>query len=55
MYIADFGKVEVRTDAIGSASGTDRLAFGTGLYPFATIHAMLWPYANTGVIWKVTK
>ena len=55
MYIADFGKVEVRTEAIGSGSGTDRLAFNTGLYPFATIHAMVWPYANTGVIWKVTK
>ena len=55
MYIADFGKVEIRTSNPASSSGTDKLAFGSGLYPFATIHAMVWPYANTGVIWKVTK
>ena len=55
MYIADFGKVEVRTSNPAGGSGTDKLAFGAGLYPFASIHATVWSYANTGVIWKVTK
>jgi hypothetical protein len=55
MYIADFGKVEIRTSSPAGNSGTDKLAFGAGLYPFASIHATVWPYANTGVIWKVTK
>jgi glucose/arabinose dehydrogenase len=55
MYIADFGKVEIRTSNPASGSGTDKLAFGAGLYPFASIHATVWSYANTGVIWKVTK
>jgi len=55
MYIADFGKVEIRTSNPASRSGTDKLAFGAGLYPFASIHATVWSYANTGVIWKVTK
>jgi hypothetical protein len=55
MYIADFGKAEIRTSNPASGSGTDKLAFGAGLYPFASIHATVWSYANTGVIWKVTK
>jgi hypothetical protein len=47
--------VEIRTSNPASGSGTDKLAFGAGLYPFASIHATVWSYANTGVIWKVTK
>jgi glucose/arabinose dehydrogenase len=55
MYIASFGKVEIRTSTPAGGSGTPGLAFGAGLYPFATIHAVVWAYPNTGVIWKVTK
>lgn len=47
--------MEIRTSNPASGSGTDKLAFGAGLYPFASIHATVWSYANTGVIWKVTK
>jgi hypothetical protein len=47
--------VEIRTSNPASGSGTDKLASGAGLYPFASIHATVWSYANTGVIWKVTK
>ena len=55
MYIASFGKVEIRTSTPAGGSGTPGLAFGAGMYPFATIHAVVWAYPNTGVIWKVTK
>ena len=47
MYVTSYGKVELRTSAPAGLSGTDHLAFGAGLYPFATIHATVWPYANT--------
>jgi hypothetical protein len=55
MYVTSYGKVEIRTSNPAGLSGTDHLAFGAGLYPFATIHAMVWPYANTGVVWKISK
>jgi glucose/arabinose dehydrogenase len=46
LYVVSFGKTEIRTAVTGS---------GAGLYPFGSIHAKVWPYANTGVVWKVTK
>ncbi len=46
LYIASFGKTELRTAVTGS---------GAGLYPFGSIHAVVWPHPNTGVIWKVTR
>ena len=55
MYVTSYGKVEIRTSNPAGRSGTDHLAFGSGLYPFATIHAMVWPYANTGVVWKIAR
>jgi glucose/arabinose dehydrogenase len=55
MYVTSYGKVEIRTSNPAGRSGTDHLTFGSGLYPFATIHAMVWPYANTGIVWKLTK
>jgi hypothetical protein len=55
LYIVSYGKVEIRSEAIGGSSGTDGLAFNTGLYPFASIHATVWSYPNTGVVWKITK
>jgi hypothetical protein len=33
MYIASFGKVEIRTSTPAAGSGTPGLAFGAGLYP----------------------
>jgi glucose/arabinose dehydrogenase len=55
LYVVSYGKVEIRSEAIGGSSGTDGLAFNTGLYPFASIHATVWSYPNTGVVWKITK
>jgi hypothetical protein len=40
LYIASFGKTELRTAVTGS---------GAGLYPFGTV---VWPHPNTGVVWK---
>jgi hypothetical protein len=31
MYIADFGKLEIRTSSPASSSGTDKLVFGAGI------------------------
>jgi glucose/arabinose dehydrogenase len=55
LYIISNGKFEITTDVPGPASGLDHYRTGKGLYPFASLHATAWPYANTGVIWKVTK
>jgi hypothetical protein len=55
MYVTSYGKVEIRTSVPAGLSGTDHLASGSGLYSFASIHAVVWPYANTGVVWKITK
>ena len=48
LYVVSIGKTEVRTEAPlnNQTSG--------GLYPFATVPAMPWAYANTGVVWKIT-
>lgn len=46
MYVVSFGKTEIREGIPGS---------GAGLYPFGSIHATVWAYPNTGVVWKVTK
>lgn len=55
LYIISNGKFEITTDVPGPASGLDHYRTGKGLYPFASLHATAWPYANTGVIWKITK
>ncbi len=55
LYVVSNGKFEIRTDVPGPPSGTGDYRTGSGLYPFATLHATAWPYANDGVIWKVTK
>jgi len=55
LYIISNGKFEITTDVPGPASGLDHYRTGKGLYPFASLHATAWPYANTGIIWKVTK
>jgi glucose/arabinose dehydrogenase len=46
MYVVSFGKTEIRAGIPGS---------GAGLYPFGSIHGVVWAYPNTGVIWKITK
>jgi glucose/arabinose dehydrogenase len=48
LYVVSIGKTEVRTDVPVSNLTS------SGLYPFATIHAMPWAFANTGVVWKIT-
>ena len=55
LYIISFAKVEIRTSIPASGPGIPKYAAGPGLYPFATIHAVVWPYANTGTVWKITK
>jgi hypothetical protein len=55
LYIISNGRFEITTDVPGPFSGVDHYKTGKGLYPFASLHATAWPYANTGVIWKVTK
>ena len=48
LYVVSIGKTEVR------ASVPVNNQTSSGLYPFASVHAMPWPYANTGVVWKIT-
>jgi glucose/arabinose dehydrogenase len=55
LYVISNGRFEITTDVPGPFSGLDHYKTGKGLYPFASLHATAWPYANTGVIWKVTK
>ena len=55
LYIISNSKFEITTDVPGPASGLDNYRVGKGLYTFASLHATAWPYANTGIIWKVTK
>jgi len=55
LYIISNGRFEITTDVPGPFSGVDHYKTGKGLYPFASLHATAWPYANTGIIWKVTK
>ncbi len=55
LYVISNGKFEITTDVPGPFSGLDHYKTGKGLYPFASLHATAWPYANTGIIWKVTK
>ncbi len=48
LYVVSIGKTEVRASVpVGNQTTS-------GLYPFATIHAMPWAYANTGVVWKIS-
>ena len=54
MYVVSYGKVEIRTSIPKGGTGIPEYRSGAGLYPFATIHATVWPFANTGVVWKVT-
>jgi glucose/arabinose dehydrogenase len=49
LYVVSIGKTEVRSNVPVSNLTS------SGLYPFATVHAMPWPYANTGVVWKITR
>ena len=49
LYVVSIGKTEVRSNVPVSNLTS------SGLYPFATVHAMPWPYANTGVVWKVIR
>jgi hypothetical protein len=53
MYVVSYGKVEIRTSIPKGGTGIPEYRSGAGLYPFATIHATVWPFANTGVVWKV--
>jgi hypothetical protein len=55
LYVISNGKFEITTDVPGPPSGLDNYRTGKGLYTFASLHATAWPYANDGVIWKVTK
>jgi hypothetical protein len=55
LYVISNGKFEITADVPGPSSGLDHYKTGKGLYPFASLHATAWPYANTGTIWKVTK
>ena len=55
LYIISNSKFEITTDVPGPASGLDNYRVGKGLYTFASLHATAWPYANTGIVWKVTK
>jgi hypothetical protein len=55
LYIVSYGKTEIRTSIPASDAGMSKYKAGSGLYPFATTHAVVWPYMNTGVVWKVTK
>jgi glucose/arabinose dehydrogenase len=48
LYVVSIGKTEVRTNVPVNNQTS------SGLYPFATIPAMPWTYANTGVVWKIT-
>jgi hypothetical protein len=48
LYVVSIGKTEVRTNVPVNNQTS------SGLYPFATIPAMPWAYANTGVVWKIT-
>lgn len=48
LYIVSIGKSEIREH---NTVGT----LGAGLYPFASIHATVWPYPNTGAVWKMTE
>jgi glucose/arabinose dehydrogenase len=54
LYIVSYGKTILRESVPTGGSGIPGYRSGAGLYPFATIHATVWPYANTGVIWKIT-
>ena len=54
LYIISYGKTTLRESVPIGGSGIPGYRSGAGLYPFATIHATVWPYANTGVIWKIT-
>ena len=54
LYIVSYGKTTLRESVPTGGSGIPGYRSGTGLYPFATIHATVWTYANTGIIWKVT-
>jgi glucose/arabinose dehydrogenase len=49
LYVVSIGKTEVRSNVPVSNRTS------SGLYPFATVHAMPWPYANTGVVWKIIR
>ncbi|MFL6510096.1 MAG: hypothetical protein ACJ700_02790, partial [Nitrososphaera sp.] len=49
LYDVSIAKTEVRSNVPVSNLTS------SGLYPFATVHAMPWPYANTGVVWKITR
>jgi glucose/arabinose dehydrogenase len=49
LYVVSIGKTEVRSNVPVSNLTS------SGLYPFATVHAMPWPYANTGVVWKIIR
>jgi glucose/arabinose dehydrogenase len=55
LYVVSNGKFEITTDVPGPPSGLDNYRTGAGLYTFASLHATAWPYANDGVVWKVTK
>ena len=46
--------MEIRTSIPTYASSIPGYRSGIGLHPFATIHSIVWTYANTGVIWKAT-
>jgi hypothetical protein len=54
LYIVSYGKTEIRETVPTGGSGIPGYRSGAGLYPFGTIHATVWTYANTGVIWKVS-
>jgi glucose/arabinose dehydrogenase len=55
LYVISNSKFEITTDVPGPYSGLDNYRTGKGLYPFASLHATAFPYANSGVLWKVTK
>ncbi len=48
LYVVSIGKTEIRTNVPVNNQTS------SGLYPFASVPAMPWPYANTGVVWKIT-
>jgi glucose/arabinose dehydrogenase len=55
LYVVSYGKTEIRTSVPASDSGIPGYKAGSSFYPFGTIHAVVWPYLNDGVVWKITK
>jgi hypothetical protein len=54
LFIVSYGKNNIKRKCTCWWIWYSRLHIRSRLYPFASIHATVWLYANTGVIWKIT-